>query len=421
VIDRLLQVALGLMGLHLPKAFSLLALALILLAWRCRAAPPLPPGWLRWSALGLLVFGSSYGLISLHYGLWTLAGRDLLDLIGMALLPAAGLWVGARAAAVLGWRQMAGLWLAYGLGALLFAWVVLLHGRVFSAGQLLEIWLRRRESSIAVPWGSDPLMNVRSIEQNAALAVAWLVPGLWLLAIGAQRRLAAVLVVSGLAALAAVLAFSGRLGLLVAALGLLPVLAASKRRWAWWPLGGCAALLLALQLRPGWGPRLLARLYDERFDRFAGFLMAAPQFPWGGDQIHFAYVDHQRQSSAAFDARSGELLHNVLFDIYARVGWWPALVLLLVLIPLLLKASLHLRVALRAPEPGELGGTLVAAGLLLCLTVQWLFQPLIYGDGLLFYLGFLLLGYLAAKRPSEAEARLCHSPLPRSAVPAAWL
>jgi hypothetical protein len=36
--------------------------------------------------------------------------------------------------------------------------------------------------------------------------------------------------------------------------------------------------------------------------------------------------------------------------------------------------------------------------------VQWLFQPLIYGDGLLFYLGFLLLGYLAAKLPATSAA-----------------
>ena len=43
------------------------------------------------------------------------------------------------------------------------------------------------------------------------------------------------------------------------------------------------------------------------------------------------------------------------------------------------------------------GGALLAASLLLCLTVQWLFQPLIFADGLLFYFGFLLLGFLAAK------------------------
>jgi len=35
--------------------------------------------------------------------------------------------------------------------------------------------------------------------------------------------------------------------------------------------------------------------------------------------------------------------------------------------------------------------------LLLCLTVQWLFQPLIFADGLLFYHEFLLLDFLAAK------------------------
>lgn len=146
----------------------------------------------------------------------------------------------------------------------------------------------------------------------------------------------------------------------------------------------------------------MARLYDERFDRFVGFLRAASRFSGGGQQIHFGYLDHQRQVVVAFDARNGDLLHNVVFDVYARVGWWPALLLLLVLIPLLCRAYVHLRVALRAPEPGQLGGALVAAGLLLCLMVQWLFQPLIYGDGLLFYLGFLLLGYLAAKQPSLA-------------------
>lgn len=402
MIDWLLKLAFALMGLHVPKAFSLLALVLIVLAWRCRAVPLLAQKWLLWSALGLLLFGSSYGLISLHYGFWTWAGRDLLDLIGMAIFPAAGLWVGARAGAVLSWRQMAPLWLAYGCGALLFAWVVLLHGRGFSAGQLLEIWQRRRESSIAVPWGSEPLMNVRSIEQNASLAAAWLMPGLCLLAIGVQRRLAAGLLLSGLMGLAAVLAFGGRLGLLVVLVGGMPVLVAWTRRWAWWPLGGCAALLMALQLHQGAVQRLLARLYDERFDRFVGFLREASRFSGGGQQIHFGYLDHQRQVVVAFDARNGDLLHNVVFDVYARVGWGPVLLLLLVLIPLLFRACVHLRVALRAPEPGQLGGALVAAALLLCLMVQWLFQPLIYGDGLLFYLGFLLLGYLAAKQPSPA-------------------
>jgi hypothetical protein len=401
--DWLLKLALALMGLHLPKSFSLLALVLILLAWRCRDVPLLPQQkWLIWSVLGLLLFGISYGLISLHYGLWRLAGRDLLDLISMIIFPAAALWVGSRARAVFSWRQMSGLWLAYGLGALVFAWVVLFWGRGFPSGELLDIWQRRRDTSIAVPWGSEALMNVRSIEQNASLAVAWLVPGLWLLAIKEQRRWAAVLVASGLAGLGAVLAFGGRLGLLVALLGMVPVFVARKGRWACWPLGGCAALLLALQLHQGLVQRVLASLYDERFDRFVGFLRAARRFPWGGEQIHFEYFDQQRQVVVAFDAGSGHLLHNVIFDIYARVGWWPMLLLLLVLIPLLLRACVHLRLALRAPESGQLAGALVAAGFLLCLTVQWLFQPLIYGDCLLFYLGFLLLGYLAAQQPSSA-------------------
>ena len=44
----------GLIGLHLPKAFTLLYAALALLAWRTRKAPPLAPQ-LRWCLGGLLL------------------------------------------------------------------------------------------------------------------------------------------------------------------------------------------------------------------------------------------------------------------------------------------------------------------------------------------------------------------------------
>ena len=132
-----------LLGLHVPKAFSLYYLLLVWLAWQTRGAP-LPDLWLRLSAALLLAFGFSYAAISVHFGLWTVRGRDLLDLISMLLLPAAGVWIGARAAARCSWSSMGSLWLAYGLGALTYTWAVLLHGRGF--GLLLEA---RRVSTIA--------------------------------------------------------------------------------------------------------------------------------------------------------------------------------------------------------------------------------------------------------------------------------
>ena len=73
----------------------------------------------------------------------------------------------------------------------------------------------------------------------------------------------------------------------------------------------------------------------------------------------------------------------------------PLLLLSLALLPLLWRALQALAPGLSQSE--QRGGALLAASLHLCLTVQWLFQPLLFADGLLFYFGFLLLGFLAAK------------------------
>jgi len=78
-----------------------------------------------------------------------------------------------------------------------------------------------------------------------------------------------------------------------------------------------------------------------------------------------------------------------------RVGWLPLLFLTMALTPLLWRSFLALASGLHQSD--QRAGALLAASLLICLTVQWLFQPLIFADGLLFYFGFLLLGFLAAK------------------------
>ena len=88
-------------------------------------------------------------------------------------------------------------------------------------------------------------------------------------------------------------------------------------------------------------------------------------------------------------------MHNVFLDIYVRVGWLPLVLLLLALFPLLLRSVVCLAHVL-TQETLQLDGC-IAAGFLLCLGVQWLFQPLLYGDGLLFYVGFLLIGTLAGE------------------------
>ena len=119
-------------------------------------------------------------------------------------------------------------------------------------------------------------MNVRSVEQNASFVVAWFFPGLWLLLRKEQVRLAQFLIATGLLGLLAVLAFHGRIGLLVGLLSLLPLawVAALERqaarhtlKFSAWALSGLAGFLVLSLVSLLWGrgditSRLLARVYD---------------------------------------------------------------------------------------------------------------------------------------------------------------
>ena len=396
----------SLVGLHLPKAFTLLYLLYAVLFWQTRNAPAVAPRRF-WPLLVLAVFSVGYAWTSLHYGLWSLRGRDLLDLISILALPCGGVWLGARLAQCWTPRQLSWLWLAYGLGALAYVWVVLLLGRDAFSSSMLEIWRQHRDLSIAVPWGEQGVMNVRSVEQNASFAVAWFFPGLWLFLRKERVRLALFLIAAGLFGLLAVLAFHGRIGLLVGLFSLLPLVwvAASERqaagqslKFSAWALSGLGGFLLLSLVSLLWGrgditSRLLARVYDERLDRFLAFLTHIPDTLWGGQRLSFEYFEQQRQVWVGFDASAGDLLHNVPFDLVVRAGLIPAIALLLAVVPLLCRSLRQLGHQLR--DPASRGHALISAGFLIVLTVQWLFQPLIYADGLLFYFGFFSLGALA--------------------------
>ncbi len=395
-----------LVGLHLPKAFTLLYLLYAVLVWQTRKASSLAHQRL-WPLLALSVFSVGYAWASLHYGFWSLQGLDVLDLISVLVLPCGGVWLGARLAQCWTPRQLSWLWFAYGFGALAYVWAVLVLGRDAFSASPLEIWRQHRDLSIAVPWGQQGVMNVRSVEQNASFAMAWMFPGLWLLLRKEQPRLALFMLVAGVFGLLAVLAFHGRIGLLVGLLSFVPLawVAASERQaarqpfqltaWALLGLGGFLLLSLFSLL---WGrgditSRLLARVYDERIDRFLAFFSHIPDTLWGGQRLSFQYFDQQRQLWIGFDASAGDMLHSVPFDLVVRAGLIPAVAIMVAVVPLLCRAFRQLGHLLS--DSSSRGYALIAAGFLIVLTVQWLFQPLIYADGLLFYFGFLGLGALA--------------------------
>ena len=89
------------------------------------------------------------------------------------------------------------------------------------------------------------------------------------------------------------------------------------------------------------------------------------------------------------------MVHAVVLDIYNDAGFLPVVLLLSALLPAL--ASI-----VRGFWSLSARGTCdwqwsVRWSWFVVLLTQWLFQPLLYGDGLLYYLSFLVLGLLAAE------------------------
>ena len=119
-------------GLHLPKAFTLLYVALLACAFQVRQfhQPDLAtkPTYWCWSLLWLLLFSVAYLAIKLYWGFDSLDGRGLLDSISALVLPASCFWIGLRLPA-LGRGAATKFLLAYGLGALLYVIAALFVGR----------------------------------------------------------------------------------------------------------------------------------------------------------------------------------------------------------------------------------------------------------------------------------------------------
>ena len=90
------------------------------------------------------------------------------------------------------------------------------------------------------------------------------------------------------------------------------------------------------------------------------------------------------------------MMHNVLFDVVASIGLLPALPLLaLLLVSLMNYVRLLQRIVLVDHCLPHVGLSLTC--LWSCCAVllpQWLFQPLIYSDGLLYYFSYAAVGVL---------------------------
>lgn len=414
----------GLIGLHLPRAFMLLYGLVALLIGAVLWWPAVRQGDRRRSrwllALPLLFSSLFYGAGMVHWGFWRWPA-DRFDLINALLLPTL-LFLAGLQVPRLGRRFGSALLLAYGAGALVYLLAALAVSRSpwWAVDQLFL-------QSISTAWGPGhgaPL-NVRSLEQNAILAMALVPLAIQLLlprwaspaaspSPGRSRLLAGAVLLAALLGLHGVWSLQGRLGWLALALAAAPAILALLARARRQPLAGiCLALaaiaagglgrqLLALRAGTGWGQGLC----DERWSLQGALLSHLGEAPWGGHQLRVAYR-LCNGSAASFGPSDANLTmaHNVLLDMYNDVGWLAPLLLLAALLPALVVVLRGFGAAARARRWDwrvALGWAWFAV-----LATQWLFQPLLYADGLLYYFSFFALGVGVAESDlAEPGARL---------------
>jgi len=414
VLNLVALLLIGCVGLHLPRSFTLLygfagvIAALVLLAGQ---GSDLNNGGVhhsnRRSTLLLVLFALSYGIGMMWWGFWRWPA-DALDLVNALILPGLLFFVGIQAAA-LSRTWSTRVLLTYSLGGVVYGLAALAVARQ-PWWNLSQIFPR----TIHVAWGSLVEINVRSVEQTSYPALLLMAPALWLLGAQSsarQRRLGIVLLAISALGAHVVWSLNGRLGWISLLWSMVPIVwllgsrlfALLCRTWH----QSCWILLIVSALL-GFGHRILFRggiqgsgtwsqgLCDERFSIFGSILMRLHQAPWGGRSLVVPFsLCGDPSSTLVLAAKGGALtmVHNVILDIYFNVGWIPVVLLLAVIIPNVLAVFWGFWVA----WPRWDWQVVLRWSWVCFLACQWLFQPLLYSDGLLYYFSFFVLGLLSVQ------------------------
>jgi hypothetical protein len=360
-------------------------------------------------ALLLVLFSVSYVYGMVRWGFWEWSA-DALDMVNALFLPGLLFLVGA---AVASFRRIYStrILLAYALGGLIYGLASLVVAREpwWNFGQIFS-------SSIQPAWGSLVKINVRSVEQTAYPALLLLPPALFLTfrldCFGKRALGAALLAVSALGGYV-VWSFNGRLGWLSLVFAFVPVFwlllvrsISNLRRALRYAsafvlsfVGSGIAVFFVYSLRNGYDVRAAGiwgqGLCDERVSLYASFLVDFWRAPWGGRFLRIPYSfcgDNSASGLLAIDGGTVSMVHNVILDIYFSVGWLPVLLLLVAVVPSLSAAVRGLLVIWPAWDWQES----LKWSWLCFLVCQWLFQPLQYSDGLLYYFSFFVFGLFAS-------------------------
>jgi hypothetical protein len=401
----------GLVGAHVPKAFTLLYVILgitwVRARWLDSIGNELKTGKshadFRVVRLLVLLFSLSYPLAMLHFGFWRPNGSQLLDIVSALLLPNGLFWWGSYMARR-DFKMLTTCLLSYGIGALIFLVSALLMTRGFA-------WFDPvvDPGSLMMAWGNEASMNIRSIEQNGILNVVLLPIAISKLCRRHYGAALLLLVLAILGILAVLPLQNGRLWTVSLALAFLPLIcSASHSLWkvmSAYHSGWRSRLKLPIVLST-LGLAILAliqhraNLCDERFAIYFQALRHWPGLISGGRTLSYDVImcDGLTRSSLSLHAGSAPsfaMMHNVFLDVLATVGAIASLPMLLFLI-FALFAFARFAFVLSCRRSWLYTNT--ALQLFWCflavIVPQWLFQPVIYGDGLLYYLSYAALGGL---------------------------
>jgi hypothetical protein len=384
-------VALGvalLLGLGIPKAFSLLYLGLVgAVFWMLRHPGVGASRLLIWSMAWLVWFGLSYSAFQVGWAVWNPARSYIPEIMAVSILPAAGLCVGW----LLNRRGQSfctALIFTYVTGALIYSLASLALSRT--------PWWNLAESFehvVRVPWGHPEFLSTRAVEQRAFLSLALLPIGVTLACSGlkSHRYIGAVMLGMALLATHVSWAMRGRIGLAALAISLIPLLWLLRRSSFRWLIVLLCSVAMELAIASG-------KLCDERPWLVGGFLSRLPQAPWGGRLIEYSYADCNPQATNQFGSFLGSSSftpHNLILDVYNDAGWIPTVCLLLAMLPLgfyLLLGFWRTFSSMGWTWPLALRWSIFSV-----LVVQWVAQPFLYTDQLMFSIGFIVAGIVLAE------------------------
>lgn len=408
----------GYVGLHLPRSFAalyLLGASVVAIGFlrirdvRIHEALVGKPFWL-FSVSLCLIFSAFFSWGYLSWGFWTWPA-DSADVVNALFLPGLLFWSGLVLGAFY-YRLNTFLLFAYAVCALAYVVAALVVSRSpwWNVGQLFP-------STLNVAWGSSIRLSVRSVEQNAfpgLLLIPAAIISLKSFKANFQWAIAVTFIVIAVISAHSVISLNGRLGWAALLFSLTPGLLQVKspknllemlrflrvsgsRMWA-----AIVSMMILVSVSLFY---LISKLFahsiwkqgfcDERFDMFRQMSLRLGQELWGGRKLVVPYAScgDSLPLILAPENTSIDSVHNVFLEIYYSVGIVPALLLLMFALPLFLRI---VNGFFRRPPFSSVHNAIRWA-LFCSLLVQWLFQPLLYSDGLTYYFSFLVLGILASE------------------------